>query len=259
MIGIYKITNINTNMIYIGQSCDLTRRIKEHQRSSHINTLIDYSIKIEGVQNFTFEIIEECLNEQLNEREKYWIKYYDSYYNGYNNTPGGKGRPITTPEEEQQILQYYNCKNYSITQISKIINRSIPCIRNCLLRNNITIRQNSYSNSSYYTEYQDLEEIKIIIFELYEKGTSIKKIQSLVHKDHNRISFFLRNYGYEVDNHKNLKKRIAQIDINSNELINIYQSLTDAANYIKGDKSNISKVCLGKRQNAYGYIWKYIE
>lgn len=91
-------------MAYIGQSCDVARRIKEHQRSSHMNTLIDYDIKMEGMQNFTFEIIEECLNEQLNEREKYWIKYYDTYYNGYNNTPGGKGRPVITPKEEQQIL-----------------------------------------------------------------------------------------------------------------------------------------------------------
>lgn len=254
MIGIYKITNINTNMIYIGQSCDVARRIKEHQRSSNTNTLIDYSIKMEGIQNFTFEIIEECLNEQLNEREKYWIKYHDSYYNGYNSTPGGKGRPVIASEEEQQILQYYNSQNYSITQISKITHRSMSCIRNCLLRNGITVRQNSYSNSSYYAECQDLEEIKTIIFELYEKGISIKKIQNLVHKDHNRISFFLRNYGYEVDNHKNLKKRVAQIDINSDELINIYQSLADAAQYVKGDKSNISKACLGKRQSAYGYV-----
>lgn len=254
MIGIYKITNINTNMAYIGQSCDITRRIKEHQRSSHMNTLIDYDIKMEGMQNFTFEIVEECPSKQLNEREKYWIKYYDTYYNGYNSTPGGKGRPIITPEEEQQILQYYNCQNYSITQISKITHRSMSCIRNCLLRNNSTIRQNSYYNSSYYTEYKDLEEIKTVIFELYEKGMSIKKIQKLVKKDHNRISFFLKNYGYDVDNHKNLKKRVAQIDIDSGELINIYPSLTDAAKYIKGDKSNISKACLKKRQSAHGYI-----
>lgn len=130
----------------------------------------------------------------------------------------------------------------------------MPCIRNCLLRNNITIRQNSYSKSSYYAEYQDLEEIKTIIFELYEKGVSIKKIRDLVQKDRNRISSFLKNYGYEVDNHKNLKKRIAQIDISSGELINIYQSLTDAAKSVKGDKSNISKACLEKRPSAYGYI-----
>ena len=130
----------------------------------------------------------------------------------------------------------------------------MPCIRNCLLRNGITIRQNSYSSSSYYAEYKDLEEVKTIIFELYEKGVSIKKIRDLVQKDRNRISSFLKNYGYEVDNHKNLKKRIAQIDISSGELINIYQSLTDAAKYIKGDKSNISKACLGKRPSAYGYI-----
>ena len=37
-----------------------------------------------GIDNFTFEVIEECEIKKLNEREQYWINYYDCYNNGYN-------------------------------------------------------------------------------------------------------------------------------------------------------------------------------
>jgi len=44
-----------------------------------------------GIDNFSFEVIEECSLEELNDKEKYWIKYYDSHNssNGYNLTDGG--------------------------------------------------------------------------------------------------------------------------------------------------------------------------
>ena len=32
----------------------------------------------DGVENFTFEILEECPANQLNEREKFYIEFYDS-------------------------------------------------------------------------------------------------------------------------------------------------------------------------------------
>ena len=36
-----------------------------------------------------------------------------------------------------------------------------------------------------------------------------------------------------------------------------YASIEDAANDVRGDQSNISKVCSGKRKSAYGYGWSY--
>ena len=45
----------------------------------------------EILQNFKFEIIEECKVEELSSREKYWINYYKTYSaNGYNATAGGE-------------------------------------------------------------------------------------------------------------------------------------------------------------------------
>lgn len=55
-----------------------------------------------GIENFTFEIIEECSEEQLNNRERYWIAYYDTYHNGYNRTVGGEG--LSGEEHPRAIL-----------------------------------------------------------------------------------------------------------------------------------------------------------
>jgi hypothetical protein len=42
----------------------------------------------DGVENFSFEIIEKCNRENLNEKEKYWISFYKSQEHGYNMTKG---------------------------------------------------------------------------------------------------------------------------------------------------------------------------
>ena len=37
-----------------------------------------------GVENFTFEIIEECEREKLDEREQYWQEYFQARSFGYS-------------------------------------------------------------------------------------------------------------------------------------------------------------------------------
>lgn len=70
MIGIYKITNKINSLSYIGQSKQLERRINSHMRS-YEDSEIDDAIKKYGVNNFTFEVLEECSIESLNDREIY--------------------------------------------------------------------------------------------------------------------------------------------------------------------------------------------
>lgn len=48
-----------------------------------------------GIENFSFEIIEECKKEELNDKEKYWINYFNTFFNGYNLTTGGQGNSNT--------------------------------------------------------------------------------------------------------------------------------------------------------------------
>lgn len=65
-----------------------------------------------GIDNFKFEIIEECDKSILSEREKYWIKFYKSVApNGYNLTTGGDGgntfqyRTVEEMEETKEKLR----------------------------------------------------------------------------------------------------------------------------------------------------------
>jgi group I intron endonuclease len=90
IVGIYKIHNIKNHKIYIGSSIDITHRISEHKRklinNYHENEHLQKSFNKYGIENFIFEIIEECDNTILLERESYWITYYNSYDKnlGYN-------------------------------------------------------------------------------------------------------------------------------------------------------------------------------
>lgn len=94
MIGVYKITNNINSKSYIGISVDIERRWEEHKlpynwlRES--NKVLYQAFVKYGIQNFTFEVIEECKITELGEKEKYYIELYDTYKNGYNSTAGGE-------------------------------------------------------------------------------------------------------------------------------------------------------------------------
>ena len=87
--GIYKITNIANGMCYVGQATDIADRWKQHVRrgvgadAPGRNKLYPAMLSF-GVENFTFEVIEECQAVQLNEREQYWQEYFKAKEFGYS-------------------------------------------------------------------------------------------------------------------------------------------------------------------------------
>lgn len=62
MTGIYKITNLVNGKMYIGQAVDIEERWIRHKRDWKIDkTKVLYkAIRKYGIENFSFEIIEEC-------------------------------------------------------------------------------------------------------------------------------------------------------------------------------------------------------
>ena len=94
MIGIYSWVNKINNKKYIGQSVDIYKRKQAHIHSAgKYNTLFSKALYKYGLNNFNFEILEECREEELNDKEIYYIKENNSYYldgNGYNMTRGGQ-------------------------------------------------------------------------------------------------------------------------------------------------------------------------
>lgn len=91
--GIYKITNINTKEVYIGQSVDCAERIKQHVKAGlgidnkGTNKLYK-AMQSDGVWNFSFELLESCPREELDKKEKDYIAIYESDKFGYNSTKG---------------------------------------------------------------------------------------------------------------------------------------------------------------------------
>lgn len=94
--GIYKLTSLVTGEIYIGQSKTVCDRWKDHCKNAlGIGTTNAYnklykSIQRDGLENYTFEVLEECNIKDLDEKEKYYISLYDSYNFGLNATQGNK-------------------------------------------------------------------------------------------------------------------------------------------------------------------------
>lgn len=93
--GVYKL-NYPNGKSYIGISCDIKRRMYEHNNinrlKNHPNHPCDLAIKKYGKFDF-IEILEYVEDRnKLSEREKFWIDYYDTTNKniGYNLTSGGE-------------------------------------------------------------------------------------------------------------------------------------------------------------------------
>lgn len=91
--GIYKITRLKTGEIYIGKSTDIKKRWTEHCKTAYgvgsiAHSILHTTIKRDGIENFTFELLEEVPKDKLTEREKYWITFYGSKEYGLNERNG---------------------------------------------------------------------------------------------------------------------------------------------------------------------------
>lgn len=127
MCGIYKIENNLNHHIYIGQSVNILDRWRHHKTrafnksDTSYNSSLYKAFRKYGLENFSFQIVEECDRNSLNEREKFWIKYYDAYDNGYNETEGGNSGSfqkisLEILKEIKNDLKNTSLYNYKIGQ-----------------------------------------------------------------------------------------------------------------------------------------------
>lgn len=136
MIGIYKVTNQINGKVYIGQSVDIKKRWGVHHRaykdkaSPQYTCLFYRAIRKYGIENFTFEVIEECEKDQLDRQEKYWIAYYNSFLDrtkGYNETFGGQNGSHfmkLSLETLNEIVDLLISSNMTLQEIAKKYNVS---------------------------------------------------------------------------------------------------------------------------------------
>ena len=168
MMGIYKI-NFPNGKCYIGLSCDIKRRMFEHNTPSENKTPCDKAINYYG--KITEIEILEFVNDKnfLEERERYWISFYHSNNKeiGYNLTDGGDGtghygekspRAVFTNDEVLDIRKrrfngekrrdvYKDYKNHPINSFDGVwLGRGYPDIGKEYL-----IPHNPEYNKKYYS------------------------------------------------------------------------------------------------------------
>ena len=91
--GIYKITNQLNDCSYIGQAVDICTRWKNHAKcglgiDTPQNNKLYKAIYEDGLENFSFEVLELCPKEELNKKESFYIKLYKTNEYGYNSIAG---------------------------------------------------------------------------------------------------------------------------------------------------------------------------
>jgi hypothetical protein len=113
---IYKITNLENNLCYIGFDTHTEyrqARWKAHQKNCLIQDTKFYIALRENREKFNYEIIDHADKIiDLAFKEIYWIDHYNSYKKGYNSTRGGDGlnQDLSQFAEEEifQLKQLYS-------------------------------------------------------------------------------------------------------------------------------------------------------
>ncbi len=130
--GIYKISCLINNKIYIGSASCLSSRKRDHfnflKRNKHYNSYLQRSFNKHGESNFVFEVLEYCEKENLLKREQHYLDTLKKLFN-ICKTAGstlGRKRPLIERLEmsrRQKGKEAPNlCETYQISLIGEIIN-----------------------------------------------------------------------------------------------------------------------------------------
>ena len=269
MIGIYKITNNINGKIYIGQSRHIKSRWSDHKHC-HKDTPLYNDMWEYGIENFSFDVLEECEIEELNEKEKYWVSFYDSHNNGYNLTPGGGGASIYRVDPRILYEKYQELQSVSAT--AEVCGCSMGTVRRAI--------QSAGIDLTHLAEEKQVLQIDPNTLEVVHIYDSLKAAGVAMGLSYSAISRVANHHGdnaggyywrFADDNDRNFgskplkrwKRKIAQCDLITGEILNSFESASAAARSLGKDSksggSSIIAACKGKYKHAFGYGWKYLD
>lgn len=297
MIGIYKITNKLNGKCYIGQSTNIKKRWENH-RSMNGNE--DYPLyrafRKYGVNNFKFEVLEECNKEELEHMEYFYILLFESDKNGYNQTLSTRNPLLDKNIMEKAIknmTKNHQTKEHRLKQskITKELWRNEKYREKVLKACSTPEAKKAMSDASkrYWKEHG--EELKLKIKEALN-SEEIREYRSKLQKER------FKDEQYKAENKKHLQKanqiyrekmkndkefrksyiektrkasepkmkKISMFNKRTNEHLKTFNSLAEATRWIqdntsfpKADYSTIRKAGKSDTRSAYGYKWKLHE
>ena len=254
---IYVHINKINNKVYVGQTNQKPQYRWGKNGNGYKHQDFYKAILKYGWNNFEHKILETGLTlAEANIKEQEYIQKFDSYLNGYNETIGGKNRQLSQ-NEKNNISIFMKTKQQGGTNSNA---KAIRCLNTKQLFNTIKeaadwcngIPENISQAAKRKGSSAMHPETKEALYWCLEKNYN-KNIQLQFEENKNKL-ISSRRAGSTI-------KQVAQIDVVTDQVINIFNSCVDASINLFGNKDKhkgISRCALGDRKTAYGYKWRYL-
>ena len=205
------------------------------------------SIKVHGANAFSKEIIDVAENaDDLNEKEIYWIAFYDAVANKdfYNISPGGQDR--------MTWREYYS--EHDPDKYNEINERRIASFKRRVYQYDL--------EGNFIQEHSSITEAAKAV------DGNCAHINSVCWGDREKAQGFKWRFadegswersstrGNRTNHNPTNKKAIIQYSLDGN-FIREFSSVCEAARFLGKPPAHISATCLGKRNKAYGQIWRF--
>lgn len=282
--GIYTITCIINGKIYVGYTKNLIGRLSGHKYAlknlCHKNPHLQNAVNKYSIENFIFEILEECEKKFLCSQEHYWCVMLNTHNRkfGYNEKPTNPNNTSNTHSAETRKKLSSSLKGKIITEETKkkIGDANRGRVVSQESREKMSISQIG-KKKSVETKLNMSKGQNGKKHNLTEKGR-----QSLSDSGKNRVvseetksklrakkENFVITWGSKISESlfksKDIKRRkVAQYDKNLN-LIKNWDSLLEVQRSLGINNANLHKCCLNNEdinKNRYstlkGFIWKFI-
>lgn len=252
---IYCFTNLINGKKYIGSTIQEPNiRYNQHiynatHKNAHqYNYPLYQAIRKYGIENFSFSILLEqnCTEQEIRLIEKDYIKKENTLSPfGYNQTENTE-HPINDIQSYKKMSKTKREKAKKVALVDQ--------------HNNIIQVFRSIVDCA---EEMSLDERKISACCRGERKSYNKYIFYWLDDDNSLII-----PKYQRDPYKGEKgttqiqsssKQVEQLDIKTNKVIKIYDTIALAARENNCDSSAISKVCKGIRQSCGGFKWRYVN
>ena len=248
---IYLVENLINNKKYIGQTIqnDINKRWNKHKQvnKSFIGTCLFNAYKKYGIETFKFKLLCICFDDDTNKFEEDYIKKYNTLYpNGYNMINGGKSRKFT-PILKEIISNKLKGENHPM--YGKHLKDET---KQKLREANSGINSKNYGKKLTDEEKNHLSKLAI---ERHKNKLTTHKEETKNKIRKSIIKYYENN---EIKNKNNIM--VQQYDINNN-LLNTYNSLSEAAKAIGVAQISIARASnpiITNYKTCKGYIWKRI-
>jgi group I intron endonuclease len=247
--GIYIITNLIDNKVYVGYSENIAKRLTMHKSNLrgnyHVNNHLQHAFNKYGEKNFIFELLEEYSKEFLISMENWWVNMLHSFDRsyGYNIQPTGNDKVRTFSKETREKMSI------------SMLKRGVPP----LMRIN-SVLATSKPVLQYTLEGNFVKEWKSITSAIgFNKGEicSVCKFKKKSSKGFIWRYKESENFPTKINAYSsNLEKSVIQFDLSKNKIAE-FKSIKIASEKTGVNKQTIWGSCNNKSKIGGGFLWCY--